>query len=173
MRVFSFHSWGEFIGDSEIKTFQKVEEWIKRSEISIDPLDHQVFGFDNPVPQVNEKGEQYASKENPYGYEVWITIPKDYKVEGELKIKDVKAGLYAVVSIKNVMNIGFGWKSLYDWISNNEKYNFHPKWTGLIKYYDKDIIDHGIIGLENHINYPENEIDKMLVDIYFPVIEKD
>jgi len=172
MKVISFHSWGEFVGDPEIKTLQKVEEWIKKSDISIDPTTHQIFGFDNPVPQVDEKGEQFASKEKPYGYEVWMTIPEDYKNKGAQTIKKVEAGLYAVVSIKSAMNIGYGWKSLFDWVNTNDKYDSHPKWKGLIRYYDKENVEHGIIGLEHFINYPENEINKMLVDIYFPIIEK-
>lgn len=172
MKVISFHSWGEFIGDPETKTFEKLGEWIKKIDISIDPLKHQLFGFDNPVPQVDEKGEQFASKEKPYGYEVWITIPDDFKIEGDLKIKMIKGGLYAVISIKSVMNIGIGWKSLFDWINNSDKYDFHPKWKGLPKFYDNDVIEHGIIGLEHHVNYPENEIEKMLLDIYAPINEK-
>lgn len=146
---------------------------MKNSDLSIDPSKHQVFGFNNPVPQANEKGEQYASKDNPYGYEVWITITEDYKIKGDLKIKKVGAGLYAVISIKSVMDIGYGWKSVFDWISNSENYDFHPKWKGLTKYYDKEIIEHGIIGLEHHFNYPENEVDKMLLEIYAPIIEKE
>lgn len=172
MRVISFHSFGEFIGDPEIKTLQKVEEWLKKSVISIDPSKHQIFGFDNPVPQVDEKGEQFASKEKPYGYEVWITIPEDYEINGDQKIKMVGAGLYAVVSIKSAMNIGYGWKILFDWISSNNKYDAHPRWKGLIKYYNEEVIEHGIIGLEHFINYPENEIEKMLLDIYGPIVEK-
>ena len=171
MKVISFHSWGEFIGDPEIKSLQKLGEWLRKSDLSIDQLKHQIFGFDNPVPQVNKEGEQYASKEKPYGYEVWITIPEDYKIEDDLKVKIVKAGLYAVISV-NVMNIGIGWKSLFDWISTNEKFDFHPKWKGLTKYYDKDVIEHGIIGLENHVNYPENDVEKMLLDIYAPIVKK-
>ncbi|MFX1504294.1 MAG: hypothetical protein ACFFDH_25260 [Promethearchaeota archaeon] len=171
MRVISFHSWGDFIGDPEIKTLQKLGDWLRKSSLSIDPLKHRIFGFDNPVPQVNENGEQYASKEKPYGYEVWITIPEDYKVEEAIKIKSVKAGLYAVISV-NLMNIGIGWKSLFVWIKSNDKFDFHPKWKGLTKYYDKDIIEHGIIGLEHHINYPENDVEKMLLDIYAPIVEK-
>lgn len=172
MKVISFHSWGEFVGDPEIKTFKKLEEWIKKSGIVIDPMKHQIFGFDNPVPQVNEKGEQYASKENPYGYEVWITIPEDFKVDEDLNLKKVEQGLYAVISVKSAMNIGFGWKFLFDWISNSEKYDFHPKWKGLTKYYDKKIVDNGIIGLENLLNYPEIDEENILLDIYAPIIEK-
>ncbi len=172
MKVVSFHSWGEFIGDPEIKTLQKLEEWIIKRSLSIDPSRHQIFGFDNPVPQGNEKGEQFASKENPYGYEVWITIPEDYKIEEDLKIKKVESGLYAVVSVKSVMDIGYGWKNIFDWIKNCEKYDFHPKWKGITKYYEKETIEHGKIGLEHHINYPEKEIDKMLMEIYAPIIEK-
>ncbi len=173
MKVISFHSLGEFIGDPEIKTIQKLKEWIMKDNISIDPLKHQVFGFDNPVPRVNERGEQFASKEKPYGYEVWITIPHDYEVKGDLKVKNVETGLYAVLSVKGAENIGYGWKSLFDWINNSDEYDFHPKWKGLTKYYDKEIIEHGIIGLEHHINYPENKVDTIFLDIYAPIIEKN
>lgn len=172
MKVVSFHSWGDSVGDPEIKTLQKLAEWVEKSDLSINPLKHQVFGFDNPVPQVNEKGEQYASKEKPYGYEIWITVPDDYEIKGKLKIKKVEAGVYAVISIKNVMNIGLAWKNLFDWITNNENYNFHPKWKGLTKYFDKELIKHDIIGLEHFVNYPENNVENMLMDIYAPIIEK-
>ena len=171
LKIISFHSWGEFIGDPEIKTFQKLEEWVKKNNISIDPLKHQIYGFNNPVPQVNERGEQSASKENPYGYEVWLTLPEDFKVEGNLKVKNIKAGLYVVVSVRGVNNIGNGWKTLLDWISNNEKYDFHPKWKGLPKYNEN--VEYGVTGLENHTNYPEIEEEKIRLDLYAPIIEKE
>ncbi len=170
MKVISFHSWGEFIGDPESKTHQKIDEWSRKRGISIDPSKHQIFGFNNPVPQVNEKGEQYASKEKPYGYEIWITLPKDYQMEENQDVKMITTGLYAVISVKGVKNIGLGWKSLFDWISNNKKYNFHPKWKGLPKYNEN--IEYGVTGLENHTNYPEIQEEKILLDLYAPIIEK-
>ena len=173
MRVISFHSWGEFIGDPEIKTYQKIEEWIKKSGISIDPLNHQLFGFNNPNPKFNERGEQIASKEDPYGYEIWITIPEDFKVEGNLNIKSVEAGLYTVLSVKGANNIGNGWQALLYWISINEFCDLHPKCKGLPKHYDNDKVEHGFTGLECHINYPENDEEKLLLDLYAPVVEKD
>jgi len=173
MRVISFHSWGEFIGDPEIKSHQKLEEWIRKSGISIDPLKHIVFGFNNPLPKFNEKGEQIASKEKPYGFEIWVTIPEDFKVDGNLSIKNVGGGLYAVVSVQGANNIGNGWQALIDWISANKKFDLHPKCKGLLNYYDKDNVEYGINGLELHINYPEISEEKLHLDLYAPVVEKD
>lgn len=171
MKVASSHSWGEFIGDPEIKSHQKLDEWIRKSGISIDPSNYLIFGFNNPLPKFNKRGEQVASKESPYGYEIWITIPEDFKAKGILK--NVEGGLYAVVSVKGVNNIGNGWQALLDWISNNDKYSLHPKCKGLLNFYDKDKVEHGITGLELHINYPEIGEEKLHLDLYAPVVEKD
>ncbi|TKJ19575.1 MAG: hypothetical protein CEE43_14795 [Promethearchaeota archaeon Loki_b32] len=170
MRVISFHSWGEFIGDPEIKSHQKLEELIKKSGISIDPLEHQILGFNNPLPKFNEKGEQIASKKKPYGYEIWITIPEDFKAKGILK--NVESGSYAVVSVKGANNIGSGWQALLEWISNNDKYSLHPKCKGLLNFYDKDKFEHGITGLELHVNYPEIGEEKLHLDLYAPINKK-
>ncbi len=172
MKVVSFHSWGEFIGDPETKTHQKLDEWKIKSGISYDPLIHQVFGFNNPNPKFTETGEQVDSKDNPYGYEIWITIPEDFKVEDNLKVKTVEGGLYGVISIRGIQNIGKGWKLLVDWIHNSEEYDFHPNWKGLTKYYDKDYFEYGTTGLELHTNYPESEEENFLMDIYAPIKEK-
>ena len=172
MKVISFHSWGEFIGDPEEKTFKKLDKWVKESGISLDPLKYQIFGFNNPSPHINDSGEQFASKYNPYGYEVWMTIPEDYEIEENVKVKTIKGGLYGVVSIRGVNNIGKGWKFLFDWIQNSEEYDFHPNWKGLSKYSDEEHVNQGITGLEYHVNYPENDEENFLMEIYFPIIEK-
>jgi len=71
------------------------------------------FGFNNPSP----------SEGNPvYGYEMWVTIPGDFKVPQPLMKKQFDGGLYA--SISTQMNeIGERWKLLYDWCKNNDKYD--------------------------------------------------
>jgi len=173
MKVISFHSWGEFIGDPESKSFQKLDDWIKEKSIPLDPLKHQIFGFNNPSPHINDSGEHFASKDNPYGYEVWITIPEDYEIEENMKAKTVEGGLYCVVSVRGANNIGKGWKFLFDWLKKSEEYDIHPNWKGLSKYYDEDHVIQGIIGLEYIINYPKNDEDNFLMDIYFPIIERD
>ncbi len=173
MKVIAFHSWGEFIGDPEKKTFQKLDEWVKERGISLDPLKHQIFGFNNPSPHINDSGNQFASKDNPYGYEVWMTIPEDYEIEENMKVKTIEGGLYGAVSIRGVDNIGKGWKFLFDWIQNSEEYDFHPNWKGLSKYYDKEHVTQGITGLEYLVNYQEYDEKNFLMDIYFPIIERD
>jgi DNA-binding transcriptional MerR regulator/DNA gyrase inhibitor GyrI len=81
---------------------------------------YRFFGFNNPNP----------SEGNPiYGYEMWVTIPDDFKVPEPLVKKQFGGGLYA--SISTQMNeIGERWKLLNDWCKNNDKYghDFSFQW---------------------------------------------
>jgi len=172
MRVVSFHSWGEFIGDPENKASQKLNKWVKECKISMNPIKHQVFGFNNPSPKIANTGEQFANKDNPYGYEFWLIISKNFKIDGSMNVKLVESGLYTVISIKGLDDICNGWKQLIDWIQKSEKYDFNPNWKGLREYYLKNHFKYGITGLEHHINYPENDEKKFLIDIYAQIIEK-
>jgi DNA-binding transcriptional MerR regulator len=81
---------------------------------------YRFFGFNNPSP----------SEGNPiYGYEMWVTIPDDFKVSQPLVKKQFNGGLYA--SISTQMNeIGERWKLLNDWCKSNDKYvvDFSFQW---------------------------------------------
>lgn len=78
--------------------------------------DFRFFGFNNPSP----------TEGNPvYGYEMWITIPEDFSVPAPFQKKRFEGGLYA--SISTQMNeIGERWMLLYNWCTNNDKYEADP-----------------------------------------------
>lgn len=70
------------------------------------------FGFNNPDPTEN----------NPiYGYEMWVTIPKDLIVPAPLYRKEFEGGLFGAIPTDMTV-IGERWGALWQWAMNNEKY---------------------------------------------------
>ena len=71
---------------------------------------YRYFGFNNPIPMGGKA---------VYGYEMWVTIPEDFKVPQPLVKKQFGGGLYA--SISTQMNeIGERWKLLNEWCESSE-----------------------------------------------------
>ena len=93
MRVASFHAMGKNIGEPELKAWEKLKDWAKTKGLLDNPTKHQIFGFNNPAPFHINEGK-------PYGYELWITIGKDFKVEEEFRTKTIEGGMYAVITCK-------------------------------------------------------------------------
>lgn len=71
------------------------------------------FGFNNP---------SHADSNPVYGYEMWVTIPDDFKVPEPLVKKQFNGGLYASIST-HMNEIGERWQMLYNWCENSDKYN--------------------------------------------------
>ena len=72
------------------------------------------FGFNNPDP----------SEDSPtYGYETWVTIPKDFNITEPFTKKHFDGGLYASISA-TLNEIGERWTQLYEWCKNSDKYEF-------------------------------------------------
>ena len=156
MRVASFHAMGEFLGDPEPKAGKKLYDWANPKGLYENPEKHKVFGFDNPEPKYDrDKGEFIISKENPYGYEFWMTIDEDFEVEDDIVVKNISEGLFVVKSCKGVNELGDTWKELYMWIKESDKY---------------------VIGdqqcLEHNLNPKEQDGNKVQFDLYFPIKEK-
>ena len=81
---------------------------------------HRSFGFNNPDP----------SEDSPiYGYELWITIPKDFEPPAPFIKKQFNGGMYASISAQ-MNEIGERWEALYKWSTQSEKYegNFSAQW---------------------------------------------
>jgi len=80
--------------------------------------EHPVFGFNNPDPSQDSK---------EYGYEFWVRIGKDTKVEGTIQAKDFGGGLYAATTcdIKECTLEGIpqAWGMLAKWVKSS-KYKF-------------------------------------------------
>ncbi len=153
MKVASFHEMGEFLGDPEDKAYKKLEIWARPRGIFDDPK-FKVFGFNNPDPKyIKETKEFLINKDNPYGYEFWISLSPDFEEDDDLNTKEFEGGLYVVSRCEGVHKLGEVWKNLYDWVKVNSKYKFAPHQC-----------------LEHNVN-KEEDGEKILFDVYFPISE--
>ncbi|MFC2083555.1 GyrI-like domain-containing protein [Bacteroidota bacterium] len=154
MRVVSFYQKNS--ETPEIDAWSKLKNWADPLGLLENPTKHQVYGFNNPIPLKETKLR---------GYEFWITIPDDFKVGDEVITKNFIGGLYAVVRIKDVRNIGDVCIKLYQWIQNNENFQLgYPP--------DYDFENSPSLELEHHIVPHVTEEKDILIDYYLPIIEK-
>ncbi|MDX1286236.1 MAG: effector binding domain-containing protein [Draconibacterium sp.] len=71
------------------------------------------FGFNNPNP----------TEGNPvYGYEMWVSIPKDFEVPSPLWKHEFSGGLFASLPA-TLENIFERWMELGEFMENSEKYD--------------------------------------------------
>lgn len=153
MRVVSFHAMGEFLGDPEPKAGEKLYSWAEPQGLYDEPEKHRVFGFNNPDPKYDkESGEFVINKENPYGYEFWMTIDDDFEVDGNLTVKTIPEGLFVTKSCVGVHDLGRAWKELGDWVKESKEYKFAPHQC-----------------LEENTNPKINDENKIPFILYFPV----
>ncbi|MCG3258344.1 MAG: helix-turn-helix domain-containing protein [Candidatus Heimdallarchaeota archaeon] len=125
MRVVSFQAMGEFLGDPEPKAGQKLYEWAEPKGFYDNPDKHRVFGFNNPDPKYDkESGKFIVNKENPYGYEFWMTIDDDFDVDSNVTVKIVPESLYITKSCLGVNDLGRVWKELSEWVKQSDKYRY-------------------------------------------------
>jgi DNA gyrase inhibitor GyrI len=102
------------------------------------------FGFNNPDP----------SPGNPnYGYELWLTVTPDVVPAGDIKIKDVLGGLYAVSRFQDLANIGRMWQRLVAWREESNYKAAHHQW------------------LEELLTPAERPPEEYVFDIYLPIRE--
>lgn len=150
--VASSHYIGENPEDHAVGQLKRFLEESKLYEIKPDA---RVFGFNHPNP----------SADRPYGYEIWVTIPKDMDVPDYLEKKHFDGGLYAAHSI--AMGNFNEWKWLSDWVDNDNA-----------KYESNMIDDNGeVMGglLEEHLNYvyySHNEwpsVEEQQLDLLYPI----
>lgn len=153
MRVVSFHAMGEFLGDPEPKAGEKLYSWAEPQGLYDEPEKHRVFGFNNPDPKYDkESGEFVINKENPYGYEFWMTIDDDFEVDGNLAVKTIPEGLFVTKSCVGVHDLGRAWKELGDWVKESKEYKFAPHQC-----------------LEENTNPKISDENKIPFILYFPV----
>ncbi|SFD45739.1 MerR family transcriptional regulator [Clostridium uliginosum] len=108
MNVASIRAYGK---EPEDMAMRMLIEFVEESELLKYKADAKVYGFNN-------HGE--PDSEGKYGYEYWITIPKDFEVPVSLEKKSFTGGMYGAHCIK------FGnfneWQQLERWANNNEEY---------------------------------------------------
>ena len=58
-----------------------------------------------------------------HGYEFFLTVGRNIEPDGDIDMKQIPGGLYAVLRFKNLENIGNAWEHLWNWIKEN-KYEY-------------------------------------------------
>jgi hypothetical protein len=77
MRVASFYA---FSASPETDSWSKCVSWVKSHACWQNPPATRIFGFNNPDPSAGSPN---------YGYEFWLTIGPEVKLENEIKIKEL------------------------------------------------------------------------------------
>ncbi|MCX8131306.1 MAG: helix-turn-helix domain-containing protein [Clostridia bacterium] len=134
----------------ENDAFAVLREWAERSKLHVGDTKYRIFGFDSPD---SKPGDEI------YGYEVWMTIDKDYAVnDDKVQSKLFEGGMYAVTStfIKDIVTT---WDRFREWLKVS-KYGL-----GKHQY------------LEEHLPFSEWDRDKSQgehkVDLYMPIADKE
>ena len=120
---------------------KRIIEWAEARGLQEKRVKPRLFGR-NTHPTENPE---------PHGYEGYLTVSPDLEPEGDLEIKEVREGLYAVLRFNNLEKIHEAWQHLWDWIRESDY-----EYVGWKKG------KHGWVnGFEEHLNWyeqkPQNE----------------
>jgi DNA gyrase inhibitor GyrI len=141
MRVACAHGFGE---SPEGQASEKIEAFMASKGLKFE--DVRWFGFDNPVPSPGSPN---------YGYDIWITVGPDIEGQGDVVIKEVEGGLYAVTRFKGLDNIGRKWKELVTWFEDSA----YKKPSNYLQC------------LEHLLTPPGTPFDEFVFDLYLPIME--
>ena len=147
MRVAYYCAFSKTPEEDAIKT---IRAWGEPKGFYSNPAKHYHFGYNNPPPNP-------AEPHGEYGYEYLINVGSDVKPEGEIKIKQIPGGLYAVARCQGVENIYPTWMYLFN------------EWLGTSQF-ERDGDNEP--GLEELITPLEPIPNKWIFDLYFPIREK-
>ncbi len=154
MKVASY----QYIGnESEHRAFEKLINWAKKNNLLSKKT--RLFGFNNPEP----------SKDRPeYGYEAWIKVNNDVEGNTDIKIKNVKSGLYAVKKVNNPFpeRLGEAWSDIRANMSSwMEEHNY--EYDGRRQWLEEAIVKVDEVGAQF-----EKDPD-FRIDIYLPIKKRD
>jgi AraC family transcriptional regulator len=148
MRVAFYRAISKTPEEDAIKT---IRAWGEPKGLYANPAKHYHFGYNNPPPNPdNPEGE--------YGYEYLISVGSDIKPEGEINIKVMPGGLYAVARCQGVENIYPTWMNFYNVWLKSSQYEFDEE---------------NAPGLEEIINPLEPLQNEWIFDLYLPIREKN
>jgi DNA-binding HxlR family transcriptional regulator/DNA gyrase inhibitor GyrI len=149
MRVASAQAIGE---SPENAAWDKMRAWAEPRGLLEDLETHPVFGFNNPDPQPGTK---------EYGYEFWMKVGPQEEPEGDIQMKEVPGGLFAVTTcnLKEELESEFfkesgyllSWKKLVDWVESSS-YSMDCDIQCLEKAHD-----------------PDASVDELILDLYCPI----
>ena len=140
LRVVSAHGFGE---SPEGQAWDTLLTWARPKGLLDDLAAVRFFGFNNPNPSPGSPN---------YGYDQWMSVGPDVEAEGEVEIKEVSGGLYAVARCEGLDNIGPTWKGLVTWFEDSPYKKAHHQW------------------LEELLSPPDvQQPDDYIFDLYLPI----
>lgn len=141
LRVASAYGFGA--GPEEI-AFEKIQAFAVANNLLKEGKLPNTFGFNQPDPSPGSPN---------YGYEVWLPLDGDTQGQGDVAIKDVPGGLYAVTRLVDLQHIGATWKRLAQWLEGSKyKYGTH-QW------------------LEHLLSPADVPFEEYIFDLYLPIAE--
>jgi DNA gyrase inhibitor GyrI len=131
----------------EEECWNKLTSWAKPKGFFDNPGKYTTFGYNNPPPS-----DPSSPQNAEYGYELLLTIGPEDTPEGDVKVKEIPGGLYAVARVKGVWNIFQTWVYLNEWLETTK--------------YELD--EENEPGLEECLT-PFVDVNEMLFDLYLPI----
>jgi DNA gyrase inhibitor GyrI len=139
MRVASSHGFG---ASPEEQAHKKLLKYVQGRKLQVGPGGLRWFGFNNPDPTPASPN---------YGYEYWVEVGADVSGEGEIEIKEVPGGTYAVLHCESLAVIGERWQQLVQWVEASP-YQIAPGHC-----------------LEEHLAAIDAPLEDYRFDLYLPV----
>lgn len=141
IRVASAYGFG---ANPEGIAFEKIEAFAVANNLLEEGKLPSTFGFNHPDPSPGSPN---------YGYEIWLPIAEDVQEQGEINIKNIPKGLYAVTRFTGLLNIGEVWKRLAKWREGSKYKIGTHQW------------------LEHLLSPPDYPIEAYVFDLYLPIAE--
>lgn len=150
MRVASVRVFSE---TPERDAWEKMRAWAEPRGFLEDLRKHPVFGFNSPDPSPGQKG---------YGYEFWMRVGPDVQPEGEVEVKDVEGGLYAVTTC----NLGEELESEFF-----KKEGYLESWKKIGEWVRSSTYSVGSHQCLEKAHDPGASEEELILDLYFPIKE--
>lgn len=122
--------------------WEGLTHWAEAAGLAL--TEHRLFGFNNPSPTPGSPN---------YGYEQWLVLKGETVALGRLEVKDIPAGLYAVMRCKGTPNPKI-WQSLVRWREASPYRAAHHQWL-------EELLTPDLLG----------QWDKVEFDLYLPIAE--
>jgi len=137
----------------EDDAWKKVVAFAEPRGLLKDLKENPIFGFNNPNPSVGKE---------EYGYEFWIRINPDIKLEEGVTKKEFSGGLYAVTRCNLTKESTSAFLHEHGQLES---------WANLVKWFESSGYKKGKhVCLEKSIN-PNKPDEDLLLDLYLPIAE--
>ncbi len=122
--------------------WEKLLKWAREKGVSTNPP-ARLFGFNNPNPSPGSPN---------YGYEQCVTVTDMIKGAGDIEVKELTGGLYAVTRCEGIHTVERTWREFAAWRETSPYPAGGHQW------------------LEECLTPPGTEPEKMVLDLYLPIV---